>query len=169
MYVLFLIVMCVPFSVLCVLFVCKCVLYCCHRVSTKLLLNIYMYHTSYNIISYHITSYHIVSFIIYHINYIILHHITSYRIVSYHIKSTFFIVSIIHNKHSVIHHLWHYQLLHVSAPRCHSRGAIIKMHANLSSAPLYRNDWHVGLHTSVIMNPWGCHLGAETCRSWCRS
>jgi hypothetical protein len=42
----------VQYFVFCVLFVCECVLYYWHRVSTQLLLTVYM-------ISYHITSYHI--------------------------------------------------------------------------------------------------------------
>jgi len=44
----------------------------------------------------------------------------------------------------------------------------MSQHANLDSAPRYRNDLdrHVGLYAFVIMTPWRWHLGAETCRSW---
>jgi len=29
--------------------------------------------------------------------------------------------------------------------------------------------WHVGLYTAIIAIPWGWHLYAETCSSWCAS
>jgi len=32
-----------------------------------------------------------------------------------------------------------------------------------------KKDGHVDLHDFVIMAPWGCHLSAETCKSWCLS
>jgi hypothetical protein len=68
-FLIFFIVMYVPFSVFCVLSVCKCVLYYCHRVVTQLQLNIYhiiLSHISCCII-YHVMSYYIIYHISYHI------------------------------------------------------------------------------------------------------